>query len=153
MVYPVGLNGNDEPLATTLPELLHSSASITTNEYMYMRINIPSPPLEEPEHTASLVGEAHIIPTANSPKTSPKPRVSIAAEVDDLLTQVTTDALSCESEHSPIGKVVTVEAVASPPWKSEDSPQLVDMSSQESMEETETSLEGLPINISPTAAA
>ena len=30
VVYPVGLNGNNKPVTTTLPELLHSSASITT---------------------------------------------------------------------------------------------------------------------------
>ena len=45
VIYPVGLNGNDELVMTTLPELLHSGASITTNEHPYMRINIPSPPL------------------------------------------------------------------------------------------------------------
>ena len=33
---------------STLPQLLHSGASITTNEHPYMRINIPTPPLEEP---------------------------------------------------------------------------------------------------------
>ena len=49
VVYPVGLNGDDEPVTTTLPELLHSSASITTNEHLYMRIDIPPPPLEEPK--------------------------------------------------------------------------------------------------------
>ena len=44
VIYPVGLNGNDEPVTTTLPELLHSGASITINEYPYMRIDIPPPP-------------------------------------------------------------------------------------------------------------
>ena len=118
-----------------------------------MRIDIPSPPLEEPECTALPVGKVHTIPAANSPKTPPKTRVSIVAEVDDLLTQAMTDASSHESEHSPIGKVVTVEAVTSPPQKSETPPQPVNTSSQASMEETETSLEGLPVNVSPTTAA
>ena len=68
VIYPVGLNGNDELVMTTLPELLHSGTSITTNEHPYMRIDIPSPPPEEPEHTTLLVGEAHTIPAANSPK-------------------------------------------------------------------------------------
>ena len=63
------------------------------------------------------------------------------------------DVLSHESEHSSIGKVATVEAVTSPPWKSEASPQLVDTSSQASMEEAEASLEGLPANVSPIATA
>ena len=91
VIYPVGLNGNDELVMTTLPELLHSSASITTNKHPYMRIDIAPPPLEEPEHTTSPIGKAHTIPAANSPKTPPKPRVSIAAEVNDLLTQVMAD--------------------------------------------------------------
>ena len=153
VVYPVGLNGNDEPVTTTLPELLHSGASVTTNEHPYMRINIPPPPLEEPECTTLPVDEEHTILAANSPKTPPKPRVSIAAEVDDLLTQAMADESSHKSKHSPIGKVATVEAVASPPRKSEASPQLVDTSSQTSMEEVEASLEGLPANISPVTAA
>ena len=83
------------------------------------------------------------------PKTPPKPRVSIVAEVDDLLTWAMADRSSGKSEHSPIGKVATVEAVASPPHKSEASPQPVDTSSQASMEEVEASLEGLPANIFP----
>ena len=153
VVYPVGLNGDNEPVATTLPEPLHSSASVTTNRHPYMRIDIPLPPLEEPECTASPVDEVHTIPAANSPKTPPKPRVSIAAEVNDLLTWVMADVSSCKSEHSPIGKVTTVEVVTSPPWKSEASPWPVNTSSQASMEEAETSLEALPANISLITAA
>ena len=68
VVYPVGLNGNDEPVMITLPELLHSGASITTNKHPYMGIDIPTPPPEEPEHTTSPLGKVHTIPTANSPK-------------------------------------------------------------------------------------
>ena len=59
---------NDEVVMTTLPELLHNSASITTNEHPYMKIDIPPPPLEEPEHKTLPVGKVHTIPTANSPK-------------------------------------------------------------------------------------
>ena len=138
---------------TTLPEPLHSGASITTNEHPYMRIDIPPYPLEEPECTTLPVGEAHTIPAANSPNPPPKSRVSIAAEVNDLLTQVMADESSYESEHSPIGKATTVEAVASPPCKSEAPPLPVDTSSQASMEELEASLKGLPANISPITAA
>ena len=114
-----------------------------------MRSDVPPPPLEEPECTALSVDEVHTIPAANLPKTPPKPRVSIAAEVNDLLTKAMADASSCKSECSPIGKVTTVEAVTSPPRKSEASPQPVGTSSQTSMEEAETSLEVLPANVSP----
>ena len=116
-----------------------------------MRIDIPPPPLEEPECTALPVDEVHTIPAANSLKTPPKPRVSIVAEVSDLLTQAMADVSNHESEHSPIGKVTTVEAVTSPPQKSEASPWPVATSSQVSMEEAETSLEGLPAIVSPIA--
>ena len=117
-----------------------------------MRIDIPPPPLEESECTALPVDEAYTIPAVNSPKTPPKPRVSLVAEVDYLLTWVMADVSSCKSKHSPIVKVATVEAVASPSQKPEASPQLVNTSSQASMEEAEASLERLPTNISPIAA-
>ena len=44
VVYPVGLNGDNEPVTTTLPEPLRSGASVTTNEHPYMRIDIPHLP-------------------------------------------------------------------------------------------------------------
>ena len=69
VVYPVGLNRTDEPVTTTLPEQLHSSASIITYEHPYMRINIPPPPLEELGNPTSLVDEANTITATNSPKT------------------------------------------------------------------------------------
>ena len=151
IVHPVGLNGGGKPVMVTLPEPLSSSASITANEHPYMRINIPPPPLEEPECTTLPVDKAHTIPATNSSQTPPKPRVSIVAEVNDLLTWAMADESSCKSNHSPIGKVATVEAVTSPPRKSEASPWPVNTSSQVGMEEAEASLEGLPTNISPIA--
>ena len=60
---------------------------------------------------------------------------------------------SHKSEHSPIGKAATVEAVTSPPHKSEASPLPVNTSSQASMEEAEAFLEDLPANISPHCTA
>ena len=117
-----------------------------------MRINIPLPPLEEPEHTTLLVGEVHTIPAANSPKHPPKPRISIATEVNDLLTWSMADESSHELEHSPVGKAATIEAVTSPPHKSEAPPLPVDTSFQASMEQAEASLKGIPANISPIAA-
>ena len=41
VIYPVGLNGNDEPITITLPELLHSGASVIINKHPYIRIDIP----------------------------------------------------------------------------------------------------------------
>ena len=51
VIYPVGLNGTNEPVTTTLPEQLHSGANIITYKHPYMRINILQPPLEELGHS------------------------------------------------------------------------------------------------------
>ena len=146
------MNRTDEPVTTTLPEQLHSSASISTYEHPYIWIDIPPPPLEELGHPTSPVDEANTIAAAHSPKMPPKPRISIATEVDDLLTQEMTDEPSHKSEHSPTGKTITVEAVPFPPHKSEASPLPVN-TSQASMEEVEASLECLPANVSPITTA
>ena len=135
-----------------MPELLHSSASITRNEHLYLRIDIPLPPPEEPEHTTLLLGKVHTIPAANSPKTPLKPRISIATEVNELLTQAMADESRHKSEHSPIGKAATVEAVMCPSHKAEAPPLPVNTSSQASMEEAEASLKSIPANISPITA-
>ena len=153
VIYPVGLNRSDKPVTTTLPEQLHNGASVTTYVHPYMRIDIPPPPLEEPGHTTLPVDQGNTIPAANSPKIPPKPRVSLAAEVNDLLTWVMADESSHKSEHSPIGKAVTVEAVTFPPHKTEAPPLPVNTSSQASMEEAEASLECLPANVSPITVA
>ena len=52
VVYPIGLNGHDEPIITTLPELLSSGISIIASKHLYLGINIPSPPWrnQTPKH-------------------------------------------------------------------------------------------------------
>ena len=44
VIYPIGLNRHDEPVITTLPELLDSSINLTMSEHIYLGIDIPSPP-------------------------------------------------------------------------------------------------------------
>ena len=41
VVYPSGLNGHDEPIITTLPELLSSGISIIASQHPYLEIDIP----------------------------------------------------------------------------------------------------------------
>ena len=41
-IYPIGLNGQDEPLITSLPEPLASSVSLTASEYIYLGRSPPS---------------------------------------------------------------------------------------------------------------
>ena len=78
-----------------------------------MRIDIPQLSPEEPEHTTLPLGGAHAIPAAITPKTSWKPRISLTADVNDLLKWGMVDDSSCESEHSAMGKVAAAEAVMS----------------------------------------
>ena len=51
--------GATSQITINLPEPLHSGSSITTNEHSYMRIDIPLPTPEEPEHTTLPLGGAH----------------------------------------------------------------------------------------------
>ena len=118
-----------------------------------MRIDIRLLPPEGPECTTPPLGGVQIFPATTSPKTCLKPRISIATEVNDLLTWVMADDSSHESEHSTIGKAATAEAVMSPSHKSEAPPPPVDTSSQASMEEREASLKSNTANVSPITAA
>ena len=85
VIYPVGLNKGDQLVTINLLELLHSSSSITTDEHPYLQIDIPLPTPEEPEHTTLPLGRALATPAATIPKTPWKPRITLMAEVDDLL--------------------------------------------------------------------
>ena len=152
VIYPVGLNGGDQLVTINLPEPLHSSSSITTNKHQHMRIDIPPLSPEEPECTTLPLGGAHAILAATTPKTPWKPRISLMAEVDDLLKQGMVDDSSHESEHSAMGKAAAVEADMSLSHKVEVPALPVDTSSQASVEEGEASLESNPVNISPTMA-
>ena len=117
-----------------------------------MRIDIPLPTPEEPECTTLPLGEAHATLAATTPKTPWKPRISLSAEVNDLLNQGMVDNYNCESEHSAIGKEAAMEADMPLPHKAEVPAPPLDTSSQASVEEVEASLESNPINVSPTAA-
>ena len=87
------------------------------------------------------------------PKPPGNPRISLMAEVDDLLKWGMADDSSCKSEHSAAGKVAAAEAVMSLSHKLEAPAPPVDTSSQVSMEEGEASLESNPVNVSPIVAA
>ena len=153
VIYLVGLNGGDQLVTIDLPELLHSGSSITTDEHPHMRIDIPLPTPEEPEHTTPPLGGVHAIPAVTTPKTPWKPRISLTAEVDDLLKWGMVEDPSHKSEHSAKGKTATAKAVLSLPHKAEVSGLPIDTSSQASVEEVEASLKSSPINVSPTVAA
>ena len=49
VIYPIGLNRCNEPITTSLQELLPGSISLTTVEPVYPEIDIPPSPVEEPD--------------------------------------------------------------------------------------------------------
>ena len=150
VVYPSGLNRHDEPVITTLPELLSSGTSIIAIEHLYLDINIP--PQEESDTNALPIGKASIIQATNPHKSPQKLEGSMTAEVKHHLDQAIMEASSCESEQSSLEKITTAAVTTSPPQKSEVTVSPVDTSSQASIEEAEGSLEDIPANISPIAA-
>ena len=151
VIYTSSLNGQDKPVITTLPEPLSSSKSVIANEHSYLEINISFK--RELDTKALLIGKASIIPETALPKSSPEPKCSMAAEVDKLLTQAMADTSSCKSKQSSLEKTATFTATASPPCRPEVNTPPADTSSQASIEEAEGSLEDVPTNISPIAAA
>ena len=153
VIYPVGLNGCDQSIIIDLLELLHSSSSITTDKHPYLQINIPLPTPEEPECTTLPLGRAHATPVDTIPKTPWKPRITLLAEVDDLLNWGMADNYNCKPEHSAMGEEAATGTDIPLPQKAEVPAPPLDTSSQASVEEMETSLESNPINVYPPMAA
>ena len=153
VVFPVELNGGDQLVTIDLPESLHTGSSVTTDEYPYIEVNIPTPIPEEQDCTSPPLGRKHNTPTITRPKTLWKPRVSLTAEVNDLIDWGMTDNYDQESEHSVTVEVPTTEADASPPLKMEMAVLPLDTSSQASAAETEASMESNPVSTLPTAVA
>ena len=102
------MNGGNQLVTINLPELLHSGFSITTNEHPYLQIDIPLPTPEELECTTLPPGGAPGTPVDNIPKTLWKHRITLTAEVNDLINQGMADDYNHEPEHSATGQ----EAVA-----------------------------------------
>ena len=152
VIYPVGLNGCNQSVTIDLPELLHSGSSITTDKHPHLQIDIPLPTSEEPECTTPLLGRVHATPVDNIRKTLWKPRITLTAEVNDLINQGMADNYNCKPEHSTMGKEAAAGTDIPLPPKAEVSAPPLDTSSQASLEEMETSLESNPINVYPSMA-
>ena len=71
VVYPIGLNGHDEPIITSLPELLASSISLTAGKPVYLEIDIPPLPVENPDQKVVPLGEVSTIVVASPHKSTP----------------------------------------------------------------------------------
>ena len=118
-----------------------------------MKIDIPSPTIEEQDGANPPLGGGHATQAIDMPKTPWKPRITLMAEVDELLTQGMTEDYDREPEHSATEKELATKADISPPPKTEVPVLPLNTSSQASVPETEASIESNPIHDSPTAVA
>ena len=150
VIYPMGLNGGDQSVTIDLPGPLHSDSSVTTNEHPYMKIDIPP---KEQDGADPPLGGVHITQAVAMSRTPWKPRVTLRAEVDDLLTWGMTEDYDREPENSATVKEFTTETDTSPTPKMEVPALPLDMSSQVSATETEASMESNPVHDSPPAVA
>ena len=147
------MNGCNQPVIINLLELLHSRSSVTTDEHPHLQIDIPLPTPEEPECTTPLLGGVNASLVETIPKTPWKPRITLSAEVNDLLNWGMADDYNCKPEHSTTGKEAATNADMPPPLKADVPTPPLDTSSQASVEEMEASLESNPIYVSPAAVA
>ena len=152
VIYSIGLNWHDEPIITSLPELLASSISLTAGKPIYLGIDIPSPPVEEPDQQILPHGKVSTIVVASPHKSSPKLEGSMTMEVRNLLSQTILEMSSCGSENLSPRRPTPVAVPLTALQKPEGPPQPVATSSQVSAEAAEASLEDIPASISSIAA-
>ena len=145
------LNQGDQSVTIDLLESLHMGSSVINDEYPYIEVNIPTLVPKEQGNADLPLGEKCDTATADQPKTSWKPRITLTAEVKDLIGQGMADDYDWESEHSAKVEVPSPEAVTSSPSKREKPVLLLDTHSQTSVAEIEASRESNPASALPTA--
>ena len=150
--FPMELNWGNQSVTIDLPESLHMGSSVIAGEYPYIQVNIPTLVPKEQGNANSPLGEKCDIATADQPKTSWKPRITLLAEVNGLIGQGMTDNYDQELEHSAMVEVPSTEAVTPSPSKREKPVLLLDTHSQTSVAETEASMESNPAGTLPMAA-
>ena len=130
VVYPSGLNGSDQSVIVDLPRSLHNGSSVTTDEHPYIKIDIPSPMPEEQDCANPPLGGGHATLAVATTKTSWKPRITLTAEVGNLLNRGMTEDYDRELECSAMVKEPPTKAGTSPPPKMEEAAPPLDTSSQ-----------------------
>ena len=153
VVFPMELNGGSQSVTIDLPESLHMGSSVITDGYPYIEVNIPTLVPKEQGNANLPPGKKYNTATANQPKTSWKLRITLIAEVNDLLGRGMTDNYDQELEHSATAEVPSTEADTSSPPKREKPVLLLDTHSQASAAETEASVESNLASALPMAVA
>ena len=148
-----GFEWGNQSVIVNLPGLLYCGSSVTTDEHPYMKIDIPYPTLEEQDGANLPLSGGHATQAIDMPKTPWKPRITLMAEVGELLTRGMTEDNDHEPEHSAMEKEPATEADISPTPKMEVPALPLDTSSQASVPEIEASIESNPIHDSPTSVA
>ena len=136
-----------------LPKSLHTGSSVTTDEYPYIEVNIPTLVPEEQGRASLPLGRKHDTPTTTQPKAPWKPRITLRVEVNNLIDQGMMDNYDQESEHSITLEVPATEVDAILPLKMEMPVLSLDASSQASAAETEALMESSPVSAPLTAVA
>ena len=152
VVYPIGLNGHDEPIITTLPDPPDSTISFIASKHIYLEMDIPSPPMEEPDQMMLPLKDIPTILITSPPKSPPKSKGRMTMEVSNLLSQAVLEASSCGSQQSSPRRPTTAVVLMSPPQKPEGLLLPANTSSQASIDEEGASLEDILTNISHIAA-
>ena len=148
VIYPIGLNGQEEPIITSLPQLLANSVSLTAGKPIYLGIDIPSPPVEEPDQKILPLGDVSPIVVASPHKSPPKSEGSMTTEVSNLLSRALLETSSCGTKQSSPRKPTPGVAPTTPPQMPEGLLWPVNTSSQVRIKVMEASLEDIPTSIS-----
>ena len=151
VVFPTELNEDNQSMTVSLPKSLHTGSSITTDEYPYIEVNIPTLILGEQSHANLPLGKKHNSATTDQSKVPWKPRITLMVEITNLVDRGMMDNYDQESEHSTVAEVPSTEADTLPPLKREKPVLLLDTHSQTSMVEMEASGESNPAGTLPTA--
>ena len=158
VIYPVGLNGCEIPLITSLPKSLANGTNLPGGKPIYLKVDIPQSIAEGPEQKVLPLGDCPSILMASSIKaTLPKPEreVSMTTEVRELMFWVGLDMSGHVSENLTLKRLNPMVILTPLPHKLGDPSGPVDKSSQVSApdyaEMAEASLEEIPAAPSPTA--
>ena len=154
VVYPIGLNGCEEPIISSLLESLANGISLTRGKSIYLEIDILQSLAEELDQKVLSIGEFSATIIASPCKSTPlkfKEEGSMTLEVRNLLSQAILDTSGHGSENSTLRRPNPVVVLMPPLQKPKELLQPVDTSSQASAEMAEESLGGIPTTISPIA--
>ena len=154
VAYPIGFNGCEEPMITSLLEPLANGIIPTGGNSVYLEIDILQSLAEELDWKVLPIGKVSTTVIASLHKSTPpksEGEGSMTMEVRILLSQAVLDTSGHGSKNLTPRRPNPVVILTPSPHKPKELLQLVDNSSQVSNEMAEASLEGIPTSISPIA--